>query len=129
MYSVLIVDDEPAILFIFRTLLEDAGFTVDTASSAREALETMSERAFDVVVTDIRMETPSAGFDVLRFAKQLPQQPLVVIVTAFPVPSREWQAAGADELMVKGADTRNLVTLLEHLLDERGSTHNRAANE
>ena len=116
MYSVLVVDDEPAIRFIVRMLLEEEGFQVETASSAQEALEILGHKKFDGVVTDIRMETPSAGFDVVRAAKALPHPPVVVVMTAFPVLHQVWKGAGADDLMVKGNDQRSVAEVLKQLL-------------
>jgi len=116
MYSVLVVDDESAITFILRMLLEEEGFQVETASSAREAIEILGHKKFDGVVTDIRMETPSAGFDVVRAAKALIHPPVVVIMTAFPVLPQVWKSTGADDLMVKGNDQRSVAGVLKQLL-------------
>ena len=119
MYSVLVVDDEPAIIFILRMLLEDAGFTVDAASSGREAIDILGKKKFDAVVTDIRMETQSAGFDVVRVAKELGEPPVVVVMTAFPVLPQVWKSAGADDFMVKGSDQRSVAEVLKGLLAGR----------
>lgn len=123
MDSVLVVDDEQAILFIFRMLLEDAGFAVETAASAKEAIQKLSERAFDLVVTDIRMETATAGFDVVKTARQLQPAPIIVVVTAFPLSPDAWKNAGADELLMKGADSRNLPDVLKALLQKHRGEH------
>lgn len=122
MYSALVVDDEPAIVFILRMLLEEAGFAVESASSAQEAIEILERKKFDAVVTDIRMETPSAGFEVVRVAKGLHDPPVVVVMTAFPVLPQVWKSAGADDLMVKGNDQRSVVEVLKGLLMARESS-------
>jgi DNA-binding NtrC family response regulator len=121
-YSVLVVDDEPAITFILRMMLEDEGFAVETASCAREAIVKLGEKKFDAVVSDIRMETPTSGFDVLRAAKELKGPPIVVFMTAFPVVPQVWKEAGADELLVKGQDPRPIGDVLEELLSRSRSS-------
>jgi CheY-like chemotaxis protein len=121
MRSVLIVDDEPSILFILRMMLEEAGFKVEEAASAREGMQKLDEHEFDAVVTDIRMETTTAGFEVVRAAKKLAKPPIVIISTAFPMLPQVWREVGADELMIKGTDTRTVPELLESLLGRRSA--------
>lgn len=129
MYSVLVVDDEPAIIFILRMLLEDAGFEVDAANSAKEAIGILGQKKFDAVVTDIRMETQSAGFDVVREAKELQDPPIVVVMTAFPVLPQVWKSAGADDFMVKGSDQRSVAEVLKELLAGREGAAARASKK
>jgi CheY-like chemotaxis protein len=76
----------------------------------------LSQQTFDVVLTDMRMETATAGFDVVRAARQLDPAPVIAILTAFPISSTEWRPSGADALMVKGADIMNLPDKLLKLL-------------
>jgi two-component system NtrC family sensor kinase len=53
--AVLIVDDEADIREALREILASAHHRVFTAASGREALEQLAARAYDVVLTDIRM--------------------------------------------------------------------------
>ncbi len=112
----LLVDDDTTILQLFRTVLEINDFEVETAASAQDGCRILEEKSFDMVITDLRMETPKAGFEVVRFATALVPRPIVVIVTAFPVPSAEWRLTGADALYVKGANTMALPEQLRELL-------------
>jgi PAS domain S-box-containing protein len=52
---VLVVDDEPEIAGLLRTLLEGAGYDVATAESGAVALEMLGEVRFDAIVSDLRM--------------------------------------------------------------------------
>jgi len=63
---VLVVDDEAAIRHIFDTGLTHQGCAVETAASGREALQTLMQQAFDVLVVDLRME----GMDGLIFLQE-----------------------------------------------------------
>jgi DNA-binding NtrC family response regulator len=103
--KILIVDDEASILSLLRLVLESENYEVTTAVSAADAKQKLSGQGFDLVITDIRMETPTAGFDVVRAAHQaLPKSP-VALLTAFPVPTSDWKQAGADALFIKGTDS------------------------
>jgi DNA-binding NtrC family response regulator len=114
----LLVDDDEAILQLFRTVLELSDFAVDTAKSAGEAIEILGANSYQVVISDLRMETSTAGFDVVRTAIRKSPRPLVVLVTAYPVPASEWRKCGADALYVKGANTMALPEQLKELLSQ-----------
>jgi len=106
--KLLLVDDEPAVLGLFKQVLELSSFHVQTARSAEEGVAALGGDSFDVVVTDLRMETPLAGYEVVKAAQDLHPRPAIALVTAFPVPTAEWKRAGADALFVKGQNTLNL---------------------
>ncbi len=56
MISVLLVDDEPALLDITQIFLEKTGlFTVDICPSGLQALSILSGKRYDVVVSDYEM--------------------------------------------------------------------------
>jgi CheY-like chemotaxis protein len=119
MWKALLVDDEESIRKLLKTVLEMQEFSVDTADSARNAISLLRENFFDAIITDLRMETPLAGYDVARVAARLSPRPLIVLVTAFPVPASEWRNSGADALFTKGANTLHLATHLAKMLDSR----------
>ena len=49
----LLVDDEPAILLTLKAILETNGFEVETAASAREALQRIEDDVFQMIITDM----------------------------------------------------------------------------
>ena len=116
---VLFVDDDPAVLQLFRMVLEMEQWAVTTATSAAEAVRALAADAFDLVITDMRMESPSAGFDVVRAAAARSPRPAIAILTAFPMAAAEWRPSGADALIVKGHNLQNLTQTLHALLRKR----------
>ena len=52
---VLVVDDEPHILYYMRATLEAWGHTVETASDGADALQRAMTGGFDLIITDVRM--------------------------------------------------------------------------
>jgi DNA-binding response OmpR family regulator len=113
---ILLVDDEVAILLTLKALLEINGFEVETAASAREARLKIRANTYHMVITDMRMESDTAGDEVVRAARKALYQPAVAMLTAFPLPGSEWQEDGADEMLVKPMNTSDLVRQLEALL-------------
>jgi PAS domain S-box-containing protein len=53
--AILIVDDEPSIANALARLLRRDGHTVDTAANGRLALKQLQERAYDLILSDLRM--------------------------------------------------------------------------
>ena len=55
-HRILVVDDEENVRLTTAAILEQEGYTVETASDGREALHMVGRSHFDLVLTDIRME-------------------------------------------------------------------------
>jgi len=113
---ILLVDDELAILLTLRAILEMNGFDVDTAASSKEAQNKLKDNAYEMVITDMRMETETAGYDVIRAARQQPYDPATALLTAYPSLGNEWKSKGVQSLLVKPVNTSELLRQLEALL-------------
>jgi len=77
--TVLVVDDESNMQKVMRMVLEDAGYSVLTASSAEEAIPQLKNPDLDVLVTDVRM--PGLGGEALitRSRADRPELPVIVV--------------------------------------------------
>lgn len=115
MYKVLVVDDDAVVLGTLRDIFATREFEVTTAASAAKAIETVAAQAFDLVVTDMRMETDTAGFEVVHAAKSQSYPPAVAILSAFPIPATEWRGGGADAFFMKGGGIFRMLDDLEAL--------------
>jgi CheY-like chemotaxis protein len=113
---ILLVDDELAILLTLKAILEMNGFEVETASSGREALHKLDAGVFHMVISDMQMETETAGYDVIRAAKQKPYNPATSILTAYPSLGSDWKSEGAQSLLIKPVNTQDLLRQIEALL-------------
>lgn len=118
---ILLVDDELTILLTLRAILEMNGFEVETAASAKEAEHKMRNGMFEMVITDMRMETETAGYDVIRAARQQTYDPATAILTAYPSLGDDWQNRGAQSLLVKPVNTHELLRQIENLLSAHHS--------
>lgn len=113
---ILLVDDELAILLTLRAILEMNNFEVETAASAKEAEQKLTQGVFEMVITDMRMETETAGYDVIRAARQQSYNPATAILTAYPTLGNEWQSKGAQSLLVKPVNMQELLRQIDSLL-------------
>ena len=113
---ILLVDDELTILLTLKAVLEISGYEVETAATAREARSKIKNHQYHMVITDMRMESESAGLEVVEAAKKAPYAPAVAMLTAFPMPGSDYEGEAADRVLVKPMNTHDLLTQVEGLL-------------
>jgi DNA-binding response OmpR family regulator len=118
---VLLVDDEVAVLLTMKAVLEISGFDVDTATSAHEGRSKIRSREYQMIITDMRMESDAAGREVIHAARTASYHPAVALLTAYPVEDDAWQEMGADRMLVKPMQTPVLIRQLEKLLESHAS--------
>ncbi len=82
MARVLIVDDQGAARDMLEAVLRDAGHEVDQAASGQVACERITQNAYDLVITDLRMGDVD-GLEVLRHAREGSPLTEVMVMTAF----------------------------------------------
>ena len=115
--KVLLVDDEVTVLLTMKAVLEISGFDVDTAASALDAKRKLKLREYQMVITDMRMESDAAGREVIQAARTAAYHPAVALLTAFPLSDDDWQEMGADKMLVKPMQTMVLLRQIEKLLE------------
>ncbi len=124
---ILLVDDDLAVLLTLKAVLELQGFEVDTAASSAEALARLESGVYQMVISDLRMETEEAGLEVIRAARRQAYDPATALLTAYP-PSGEhrrrehaekepgWSGVNSDSLLIKPLGTSDLLRQVEALL-------------
>jgi DNA-binding NtrC family response regulator len=80
--SILVVDDDPELQKTYGLLLNADGYAVATAGSGEEALRRLDRRAFDVLVSDIKLPGLT-GLDVLERARTLHPALAVILITGY----------------------------------------------
>ena len=94
--SILVVDDDRALLDILVSLLQAEGHQVESVPSAFEALERLRDGSFDLILADLKMRRMN-GLELLEAARVKNPRARVAIMTAFAT------VATAVEAMRKGA--------------------------
>ena len=121
MMTLLIADDEPAILDLVRFTLEDPQVRIVEASDGATALELARQLGPDVALLDVKMPRLS-GLDVCRRLRELPEcaHTRVVLLTAAAQAEdrRRGLAAGADDYLTKPFSPLALLTLVRSLMPE-----------
>ena len=120
-HHALLVDDEPYILLTLALVLKSEGFNVQTAESAQAAKTFLCETKFDLVVTDLSLEQPLSGFEIIRLANLQPIKPATVVISGFEDLLTAWKDNGADAGLAKPTDIQELLITLDRLLPHRKS--------
>ena len=113
---ILLVDDDAAVLLTLKAVLSLHHFDVETATSAPEACQKLEAGEFDLVITDVRMETEASGLEVIRAARQRARRPATAVLTAYPPRDERWKQEAVDAVLLKPMRTRDLVKQIESLL-------------
>ncbi|MDX1657194.1 MAG: response regulator [Nitriliruptorales bacterium] len=111
----LLVDDEPEIRMLLRTMLGVRNWNVDEASSGPEALEKCDEDGYRAIILDQRMPRMT-GLEVARELRDQGNETPIVLFSAYLEPDVE---AGAQELglpTVPKDDFDQLFDVLERLV-------------
>jgi two-component SAPR family response regulator len=120
MASILLLEDDDSMRETLVMLLEDEGYEVTAAGSGLEAVEHVSRRSFDLMITDIRM----AGMDGLealaRVKESLPDVgSLVITAYAGEADSIRALRLGAGDYLKKPFELSDLLRSVERILATR----------
>lgn len=117
---ILLVEDDPLLRGAFRMLLEDAGYAVREAGTAREALQVVSEGSPSLILLDLGLPDRH-GLDVARELRTGPATRAIPIVALTGrVGADEEQAcrdAGCTDYMSKPVEPRELLRRLPDLIE------------
>lgn len=120
MPSVLVVDDERSMREFLEILLNKEGYQVTLAANGQDAFGLLEKDKYDVLVTDIRMEDID-GIDVLKKAKALSPDTIVIMISAFATAETAVEAMkeGAYDYIPKPFKVRDFKKILKDALESR----------
>ena len=118
--SILVVDDERAIQDSVAWWLRNDGHDVRTAGDGEQAMTEIAARPFDVLISDIIMPG-LGGIELLRKARALQPQMLVVLITAYATVETAVEALreGASDYVLKPFKFDDLRHRVQRLLEQR----------
>jgi CheY-like chemotaxis protein len=101
--EILLVDDNRQGLIARKSLLQELGYNISTATSGDEALELFAQQNFDVVVTDYKMPRMD-GIELIKRIRGAQTGARIILLSGFVEPlGLTEQSTGADVVIVKSA--------------------------
>lgn len=119
--KILVVDDEPDILFTVGQMLEMSGYEVIRAKDGKECIDKLndSQSGPDLILLDIMMPDVS-GWDVAAKLKENPKWkniPIVFLTAKGDTMSIGMGGLAAEDYIVKPFDIKDLVIRVKKILD------------
>lgn len=117
---ILVVDDEKSMREFLDIMLSKDGYRVTLADNGTQACDLLNKDRFDLVVTDIRMQKVD-GIDVLRKAKSVDPDTVVVLISAFATAETAVEAMkeGAYDFIPKPFKIKEFRRIIREGLDAR----------
>jgi CheY-like chemotaxis protein len=111
--NLLIVDDDPDVVWVIGRRLVKEGYSVSTATSATEAMRIMRSEDVDILITDVQMPGMS-GLELIVWARSNRPHVRVVVITAYGTPAlrRAVTSKGALVCLEKPVDPEDLIAWL-----------------
>lgn len=117
---VLLVDADPESRLTLQTVLTAGGYHVDAAASAAEAVDMLDGQAYELVLSDLHMESPESGLKVLAHARMMVYKPATALVQTYRS-SPQSASRGARAVLIEPEDLPELLTKVADLISERAT--------
>jgi len=99
---IIIIDDDESIRKILSTILQEEGYTVDTADTGKEGIRKTNENCYNLALIDMKLPDIE-GIDLLLKIKDTTPQMRKIIITGFPTIQNAMEAVNrrADAFILK----------------------------
>ncbi len=115
--AILIIEDDASVCDALTIVLEDAGYIIASASTARCGLEKVGTQPFDLTITDIRLPDRS-GLDVINEMRRKDPGCVIIAISAYSTPqlAEESRRLGAHGLLSKPFSPSELLNWVDSAL-------------
>ena len=117
---ILIIDDDESIRKILSAILEDEGYTVETAENGREAIDKTNAKVYNLALIDVRLPDIE-GVVLLRKLKETVPRMRKIIITGFPTIQNAIEAVNnkADAYMLKPFEIGKILETIKEQLKKQ----------
>ena len=100
---ILVVDDEPEMVVLVRSVLERAGYEVDAAFSAAEGRERLAKSAYDLIILDFLLKDGLGEglLKIIRAKENLKSLPVIIITAFSSRGAKSFLSQGATDVLFK----------------------------
>jgi len=115
--KILLIDDNRQGLMARKSVLEEQGYSITTASSGEEGVEQFSNSNFDLVITDYKMPRMNGADVIAKLRNVRPGTPAVLISGMVDALGLNEQNTGADVVLAKSSnEVSHLIRAVNRLL-------------
>lgn len=123
--KILIVEDEPSLIFTLQDTLEGEGFTVFVSEDGESAVEMVKEHNPDLMILDIMLPGKS-GYDICKDVRELKYTFPIIMLTAKDQETDKVKGLelGADDYLTKPFGVKELLARIKARLRRAGTYSN-----
>ena len=116
--KILVLDDDPDIGTMIKMMLEYKGYSVTVSERAEQAYEVLRTDEFDLIIMDMLLSGVNGTDLCSEFKKDgsIAHVP-VIMISAHPNAKEICLEAGADEFISKPFDMQDILSKIDHLID------------
>jgi DNA-binding NtrC family response regulator len=100
--------------------LETCGYYVDAAASAAEAVGKLDEGEYALVLSELQVESPESGLQVLAHARMMDYKPATALITAYH-DAKPSPGAWKSSVLIKPEDVPGLLSKVAGLISDRAT--------
>jgi DNA-binding NtrC family response regulator len=117
---ILIIDDDENIRKVLQTILEDEGYYIETAETAKKGIEKSEESFYNLALIDIRLPDME-GIELLTKLRETKPKMRKIIVTGYPTLQNAVSAVnkGADGYVLKPFDVEKILATIKEQLQKQ----------
>jgi len=117
---ILVVDDEESIRKTLASILEEKGYSVDTAENGKEAIKKSKANFYNLALIDIRLPDME-GTKLLTSLRETTPKMVKIIITGYPSLQNAIEAVnkGADAYILKPFDMDSVLNTIKENLDKQ----------
>ena len=112
------MDGNPTSRLTLQTVLRASGYSVDAAASAAEAYSWLDRKVYELVLSDLAMESPEAGLRVLAHARFKEYAPATALITSS---QNGVSATRARTVLIQPEDIPGLLERVADIISERAT--------
>jgi DNA-binding NtrC family response regulator len=117
---ILIIDDDENIRKVLATILEEEGYDIDTAETAKKAIEKTKKKFYNLALIDIRLPDME-GIELLTKMRETTPRMRKIIITGYPTIQNTMEALnrGADAYILKPFDVEKALNTIKDQLSKQ----------
>lgn len=114
--KIMLVEDEKITRKTLTDILKKENYDVSSYNDGTEALNSLKQENYDVVVTDLRLPGTN-GLEILKTAKEINSNTIVIIITAYATVETAIESLklGAYDYLLKPFSPEQLLSILKHI--------------
>jgi DNA-binding response OmpR family regulator len=116
---ILIVDDDKVILESLRTILQSAGYLVDTVESGRKAIEKSKVMSYNIALLNVWLPDMKDATLLVLLEVDFPEMVKIMITGLPPASAEDFLSLGADAYIVKPIHPEELLNVIKEKLREK----------